>query len=152
MSVTPAHSAAIDELRTLNNRSWGQTALLSCLERLRSGGPTSAEEVTVVDAWAFDDGFCVIYGSPWGPTAGLRVTATGEQYSGAYTDQPTAEEFGMDIADFSIAEPLGRFADRLVFDAGGVGWWGDPPFPSGSVDRHATQYQVPPPSSAGSAR
>ncbi|MFF9565447.1 hypothetical protein ACF1AJ_19010 [Leifsonia sp. NPDC014704] len=149
MSGTTAHSAAIDELRTLHNRSWGQTALLSCLERLRSGGPTSAEEVTVVDAWAFDDGFCVIYGSPWGPTAGLRVTATGEQYSGACTDHPSAEEFGMDIADFSIAEPLGRFADRLVLDAGGVG---DPPFPSGSVHRHATQYQVPPPSSAGSAR
>lgn len=127
--VTPVHSAAIDELRALPELSWGQTALLSCLERLRSGGPTSADEVTVVGAWAFDDGFRVVYGSPWGPPVGLRVVATGQRYSGAYADHPTAEEFGMDIADFSIAEPLGRFADRLVFDAGGVGWWGDPPFP-----------------------
>ncbi|GAA2067852.1 hypothetical protein [Leifsonia soli] len=129
--MTQSHSAAIDELWALPQRSWGQIALLSCLERLRSGGPTSTEEVTVVDAWAFDDGFCVVYGSPWGPTVGLRVTADGEQYDGAYTDDPTAEEFGTDIADFSIGEPLGRFADQLVFDAGGVGWWGDQPFPRG---------------------
>lgn len=76
-----------------------------------------------------DDGFCLVYRSPWGPTVGLRVVADGDQFEAAYTDEPTAGDFGVDIADFSVAEPLGSRADDLAFDSDGLGWWGDAPLP-----------------------
>ena len=83
------------------------------------------------EGWPIDDGFCLVYRSPWGPTVGLRVAATGDQFEAAYTYEPTASDFGVDIADFSVAEPLGSRADDLVFDADGLGWWGDGPLPVG---------------------
>lgn len=93
------------------------------------GGPTEAAEVKVHDGWAFDDGFCLMYDSPWGPTVGVRVKASGNQFAEAYTSDPTAQDFGVDIADFTVAEPLGSYAYNLAFDSTGLGWWGDPPFP-----------------------
>ncbi|WP_354570507.1 hypothetical protein [Glaciihabitans sp. UYNi722] len=129
IKVTPEHLSLIDQLHRNPNQSWGESALLSCLDRLQAGGPTEAEEVKVHDGWAFDDGFCLIYKSPWGPTVGVRVEASGRQFIGAHADEPTAAEFGIDIADFTVAEPLGSSSYRLACDTTGLGWWGDRPFP-----------------------
>ncbi|GAG42300.1 unnamed protein product, partial [marine sediment metagenome] len=53
---------------------------------------------------------------------------------GAYSEpfaggEPTAEQFGWEIADYAVAEPLGTRADHLVVDRAGVGWWGVAPLP-----------------------
>jgi hypothetical protein len=129
IAITAEHEALLEDLGAIPAPSWGQTALLACLRRLHEGGPTSPEEVRVVDGWAFPDGFCLIYEAPWGPMVGLRVTATGKQFLGGYVDSPTAEDFGTDIADFTVAEPLGTRIFFLVEDETGLGWFGDRPFP-----------------------
>ena len=109
--------------------SWGEAALLACLRRLETGGPTSPEEVQVKDGCALDDEFCVVYSAPWGPTVGVRVHREGRLFRAGYTDDPTPEEYGVDIADFSIAEPLGTTIFLLKSDSHGLGWWGDRPLP-----------------------
>jgi hypothetical protein len=125
------------DLELIAAPTWGEAALRACLERLRAGGPTEAAHVKVEVGWAVDDGFCLIYRSPWGRTVGLRAVASGEQFSAAYTCDPTALDFGVDIADFAVAVPLGRQADDLVVDEDGLGWWGDAPFPVGRTKRPA---------------
>ena len=110
----------------------------ACLRRLRDGGVTESQRIVVVDAWAFDDGFCVIY--IWDDSErllGLRVTRETQQVSGApfwyqhwqtstYPDA-TEEEFGIEIADLAIAEPGPGGVELL--DVDGVGWWGQQPLP-----------------------
>ncbi len=44
-------------------------------------------------------------------TDGVRVKASGNEFAEAYTSDPTAQDFGVDIADFTVAEPLGSYAD-----------------------------------------
>lgn len=132
IDITPEHARMIRQLRETRDPSWGEIALLSCLEKLQSGGPTEAAEVKVHGGWAID-GFCLIYDSPWGPRVGLRAVESGEQATDVHWDEPPAEAFGKDIADFAVAEPLGSVSDRLVVDSNGLGWWGDPPFPTGGA-------------------
>ncbi|WP_082473832.1 hypothetical protein [Curtobacterium sp. Leaf261] len=135
------HAALIDATRAATVPTWSDRALLGCLEKLRDGGPTEWQLVTVHDAWPLQevDGFCVVYTSPWGPQVGVRVTRdtpSGAPFypSGLYAQplsggDPTAEEFGQEIADLGIAEPLGSRGSRLVMDGTGLGWWGDAPLP-----------------------
>ena len=42
-------------------------------------------------------------------------------------DVATPEEFGQEVADFNIGEPLGAYGDILDVDADGPGWWGHIP-------------------------
>ena len=136
---TPEHSALIAELGSAAQTTWGERALLACLRRLRDGGVTESDLVEIRDAWAFPEGFCVVYKSPWGPDVGVRVTtrSTGGRspfhFQEVFTEDleqgPTAEEAGVTFADLAIAEPLGSIADELVYDADGLGWWGEEPLP-----------------------
>ncbi|SDY85368.1 hypothetical protein [Herbiconiux ginsengi] len=128
-SVTPFHQAQIDRLTAISRPSWEESALLGCLERLRAGGLTEGGRVRVHDCWVITDGFCVVYTAPGGQDAGVRVIADGEQFQSAFTFDPTATDFGVDIADFTIGEPLGTRVGTLVPDEDGLGWWGDPPLP-----------------------
>lgn len=119
--ATVAHLALIRQFEQSAGLSWGGGALLACLRRLRDGGLTEWQSISVENAWAFDDGFCVVYRWPAGPPVGLRVTTrSGSQ------PQMLTHEFGREIADFSIAEPLGTTV--LQVDSSGVNWWGEPPF------------------------
>jgi hypothetical protein len=136
---TSQHSALIAQLESADPSTWGERALLACLRRLRDGGVTEWEKVAVRDAWAFPDGFCVVYASPWGPEVGVRITmqSTGGRPPFYFQDWltgdpergPTPEEAGREFADLAIAEPLGRIVDELVYDVGGLGWWGEEPLP-----------------------
>lgn len=126
---TDRHRALITELQAVRDPSWGALALLACLTRLRDGGPTSADHVAVQDAWATEDEFRVVYDSPWGPRVGIvrhRFTTVDRLDASASSPAgPTPEEFGREVADFNIGEPLGSYAFALHYDDDGLGWWGD---------------------------
>jgi hypothetical protein len=137
---TPQHAALIARLESADQSTWGERALLACLRRLRDGGPTEADSVEVRDAWAFPASFCVVYKSPWGPEVGVQVNTDStlsqppfyfpDVYAGDLDSGPTADEAGITFADFTIAEPLGSIVDELVYDAAGLGWWGEEPLPA----------------------
>lgn len=128
------HAELIAELEASLAEEWGQRALLACLRKLRDGGPTEAASVVVHDAWATADEFRVVYDSPWqGPRVGIirdRWTTIDRTDAYATGDQSTPEEFGQEVADFNIGEPLGAYLDILDFDAAGLGWWGHIPLRS----------------------
>lgn len=127
--TTDAHRALVDRLEESAELSWGGRTLLACLRRLRDGGLTEWQSISVESAWVIEEGFCVVYRWPGGPLVGLRVTTRSGSQPGM-----AAQEFGEEVADFSIAEPLG--AITLTTDFEDVGWWGEPPFPdSRAVDR-----------------
>lgn len=129
--LSERHAELIAELEAAASDEWGPRALLACLRKLRDGGPTEAESVVVHDAWATEDGFRVVYDAPWGgPRVGIvRERSTTIGWLDAYTtgDEATPEEFGWEVADFNIGEPLGRWLDHLDVDADGLGWWGHVP-------------------------
>ncbi|WP_382304457.1 hypothetical protein [Herbiconiux sp. UC225_62] len=52
----------------------------------------------------------------------MRIVEDGEQFQSAFTFDPSPTEFGVDIADFTIGEPLGLRVHALVHDGNGVGW------------------------------
>lgn len=131
------HQHLIEDLETAAN-DWASAALLACLLRLRDGGPTEFREVTVRDAWPIVDGFCVVY-EMYDLRLGVRATRTtgdGPPFffsQGFQGPDPSPRAFGVEIADYAIAEPLGSFVGELVPDSAGVGWWGDPPLPGARV-------------------
>jgi hypothetical protein len=122
------HSELLARLKQLPERTWGQQALLVCLRRLRDGGPTEAAIVEVYEAWPLDDGFKIVYLSPWGPIVGLTARREKLQFfSCIYQDDEgdiTPEAFGKEIADFFVGEPLGNYVDVLSYDDEDLGWWG----------------------------
>jgi hypothetical protein len=127
--VTPEHALLINELEASTHRTWGEVALLACLVKLRDGGPTEYKIVEVRRATPVEDGFDIVYLSPWGPEVGLTARLGQMQYFGgvyqeAYDRDPTAQEFGQEVADFFVGEPLGHYASVLDFDDSGLGWWG----------------------------
>lgn len=135
--MSPAHARRIEQLRKRSTRSWSDLALLACLERLESGGPTEGRPVHVHDASPLDDtdGIWVVYSYPGGRPIGVRVLRTSSSEHPLYLDAAGAGdmddpgEFGHEVADHVIGEPLGTIAGQLVDDSAGVGWWGEPPFP-----------------------
>ena len=127
--VTPEHARLINELEASPDRPWGEAALLACLRKLRDGGPTEYQIVEVRRAAPTEDGFDIVYLSPWGPEVGLTARLGQLQYFGgvyqeSYDRDPTPEEFGDEVADFFVAEPLGNYASVLDVDDSGLGWWG----------------------------
>lgn len=125
------HAELIAGLESAASDEWGPRALLACLRKLRDGGPTEGRSVVVHDAWATEDGFRVVYDAPFGgPRVGvIRDRGTSVDWLDVYTtgDEPTPEEFGWEVADHNIGEPLGRHIDDLDLDAEGLGWWGHRP-------------------------
>jgi hypothetical protein len=126
--VTELHDALIASLDSLSEATWGEQALLACLRRLRDGGPTEYAIVEMHSAWPIEDGFKIVYLAPWGPVVGLTAQRDElEYFQGIYQGDGAdliADSFGMEVADFYIAEPLGNYAELLETDADGVGWWG----------------------------
>ena len=131
------HQRLIEDLEASAD-TWASEALLSCLQRLRDGGPTKFRDVMVLDAWPVTDGFCVVY-ETYEVRLGVRVTrATGEGppfffSRSVHGPEPTPRAFGVEIADYAISEPLGRLVETLGSDEDGVGWWGDAPLPGSRV-------------------
>ena len=139
MAATRAHLLLIEHLRAVTPKSWSTQALLSCLTRLAAGGPTEGHLVKVHDGWPTNDGtdgVCVIYSQPGTRRVGVRVLRTSSAdhplYLNAHggADLDDARDFGIEVADYVIGEPLGVVSSELTNDAAGVGWWGEPPFPS----------------------
>lgn len=120
--LSPRHEELIARLEAERAPSWLDDALLSCLVRLRDGGPTEWQSVTVVDAWTDDDAFAVVYEWTY-----LHETVGCRRSRPAEAAETTAAQFGINTADFYVAEPLGTVYDGLRFDANGIGWWGDLP-------------------------
>ncbi len=135
---TPEHRALVTSLEASALDAWGPRALLSCLRHLGDEAGLG-QKVSVQDAWAFDDGYCLIYQSPWGPPVGVRVTSSSTEGRPPFWYQhwltsdagfgPTPEEAGREFADLAIGEPLGSIVDSLVYDRHGLGWWGEAPLP-----------------------
>ena len=81
-------------------------------------------------AWCETDEFRVIYSWTGGRRVGIirnRETTIDRMDVYATGDIATPEEFGQEVADFNIGEPLGAYGDILDVDADGLGWWGHIP-------------------------
>lgn len=129
-SVTPAHRQLISTLTRSQELEWSGVALLSCLRWLCTSTLTEAPEVQVDGAWTDgSDAFCVVYRVPYGPPRGVGFRchrADGNPIGTIDSDGDDSEpvEFGRQVADFEIGEPLGSRVTRLRRDEHGVGWWG----------------------------
>lgn len=81
----------------------------------------------VENAWATSDEFRVVYSFVGGRRIGIirnRETTIDRTDVYATGDVATPEEFGQEVADFNIGEPLGAYVKILDVDADGLGWWG----------------------------
>ena len=78
----------------------------------------------MLDSWTEADvAFCVVYRYPYFKgTLGIRCTFETDMYGSPPSDP---EQFGRDVADFDIGEPLGSVVERLRPDDKGIHWWGD---------------------------
>jgi hypothetical protein len=116
------------------------TALIACLERLRTSNVTEAGQIAILDAWVDgSDAFCVVYQSPYeAGEVGIRRTVDdaasshnqkyrpgdmtdGYDMGGAERPDPVA--FGWNVADFDIGEPGPPGPLRHDQDTG-TSWWG----------------------------
>jgi len=113
------HEELVARLEAQPGSTWLDEALLSCLRRLRDGGLTEWQSITVVDAWTEAEALSVVY--RWD---GLHETVGCRMGRRAPSAEMTAAEYGIEIADFQIAEPLGTVYGSLRFDANGIGWFG----------------------------
>lgn len=113
-----------DERVTGKPPAWAQDALEACLQHLPESGLTETRTVEVLDSWTEDNAaFCVVYRYPYfRGVLGIRCTFDTDMYGAPPTD---AVQFGRDIADFEIGEPLGSVVERLRPDSADVYWWGD---------------------------
>ena len=109
---------------TTKSAEWAEAALAACLEHLSVSCVTEGRTVRVLDSWLEGaEAFCVVYRYPYfDGLLGIRCTFDEDMYG----DEPSdPEEYGRDVADFSIGEPLGTVAQHLRPDKEGVHWWGD---------------------------
>lgn len=104
--------------------AWAEAALAACLQHLPVSRVTEGRTVQVLDAWTEAGvAFCVVYRYPYFDGAlGLRRTFETDMY-GEEPNDP--DQYGRDVADFDIGEPLGTVAKSLKLDESGVHWWGD---------------------------
>ena len=60
------HARLLSQLKSEADAGWSTTALIACLEQLRTSNVTEAGQVAVLDAWVDGaDAFCVVYQSPY---------------------------------------------------------------------------------------
>lgn len=140
------HLALVTALATRDD--WAGRALHACLTQLLTSTVTEAGRVWVVDAWTeTSDGgsVCVLYRPPHdeGRVVGLRrsrqavLDHLADPSDWRIGDLTTwgydmgagvrAEEFGWNVADFDVGEPLGYVTTVLRYGADGadIGWWGN---------------------------
>ncbi|HVV76788.1 MAG TPA: hypothetical protein VHC43_12190 [Mycobacteriales bacterium] len=102
---------------------FARAALDACLSHLAQESVVP-NTVTLLRAWPEPEyGFCVIYRHAWHPELVLGYRAVAPQGDESFED---VEEFGFEVANFQLREPLGTERARLSFDAAGVAWWGSP--------------------------
>jgi hypothetical protein len=137
---TERHAQLLTELRDEADPQWSATALIACLEHLRTSTITEAGHVAVLDAWVDGpDAFCVVYQPPYETrSVGLRRTAADgapttdqqfrisqmtEAYDMGNDEVPDPIAFGWNVADFDIGEPETHGPSRYE-DQSKVIWWG----------------------------
>jgi len=133
------HAHLLSQLRSEASADWSRTALIACLEQLRTSNVTEAGQVAVLDAWVDgSDAFCVVYQSPYqAGEVGIRRTvddvasSRNQKYrpddmTGGYdmgsAKIPDPVAFGCNVADFDIGEP-GTGALRHD-ESSETSWWG----------------------------
>jgi hypothetical protein len=118
--------------------NWSKTALIACLEQLRTSNVTEAGQVSVLDAWVDGpDAFCVVYQSPYADEeVGIRRTADDassrnqkyrpgevtDGYDMGSAEMPDPVAFGWNVADFDIGEP--RTGPLRHDEDSRTSWWG----------------------------
>lgn len=104
---------------------WAKAALEACLLHLPVSRVTESRTVQVLDSWTEGErAFCVVYQYPYFKDGVLGIRCTFD--TDMYGDEPSdPEQFGRDVADFDIGEPLGTVANSLRSDLNGIHWWGD---------------------------
>jgi hypothetical protein len=134
---TEQHAQLLSQLESEADAGWSRTALIACLEQLRTSNITEAGQVAVLDAWVDGaDAFCVVYQAPYehrevGIRRSLDDASSSHKYRpGAMTNGydmgnakiPDPIAFGSNVADFDIGEPG---TGPLRYDEGsGTSWWG----------------------------
>jgi hypothetical protein len=135
---TQQHARLLSQLPSEAGADWSRTALIACLEQLRTSNITEAGQVAVLDAWVDGpDAFCVVYQTPYANgEVGIRrsvddASSNNRKYRpGEMTDGydmgsaeiPDPVAFGWNVADFDIGEP-GTALLRYDEDSG-TSWWG----------------------------
>jgi hypothetical protein len=138
--LTERHAQLLTELRAEVSEEWSASALVACLEHLRTSSITEGGHVAVLDAWVDGpDAFCIVYQPPYETrsvglrrTAADRASATDQQsrpsqmteaYDMGNGASPDPIAFGWNVADFDIGEP-GTHGSSRYEDQSGVAWWG----------------------------
>jgi len=110
------HARLLTQLQSEASADWSRTALIACLEQLRTSNVTEAGQIVVLDAWVDgSDAFCVVYQSPY------EAGEVGNDVVSAESPDPVA--FGWNVADFDIGEPGPPGPLRHDQD-NGTSWWG----------------------------
>jgi hypothetical protein len=111
--------------------------VLNALQEIFGRKERLIDEVALVDSWIERSGsagqapafLVATYRHPYDEhVIGLKrrldeMPAAGDANSTSADD--LARWLALWIANFDMAEPLGRQADLLVYDERGIGWWGD---------------------------
>ena len=134
---TEHHARLLSQLKSEADAGWSRTALLACLEQLRTSNITEAGQMAVLDAWVDGaDAFCVVYQSPYlDGEVGIRRTVDDASSSQKYRPGemtngydmgsariPDPVAFGSNVADFDIGEP--GTGPLRHDESSGTSWWG----------------------------
>jgi hypothetical protein len=134
------HARLLSLLQSEAKAEWSKTALIACLEQLRTSDVTEAGQVTVLDAWADGpDAFCVVYQMPYETGRfGIRRTVDDaassrnqkyrpgqmtEYYDMGSAEIPDPVAFGWNVADLDIGD-LGTDGPLRQDEDSGTSWWG----------------------------
>jgi hypothetical protein len=134
------HARLLTQLQSEASADWSRTALIACLEQLRTSNVTEAGQIAILDAWV--DGsfaFCVVYQSPYeAGEVGIRRTVDDaasshnqkyrpgdmtDGYDMGSAENPDPVAFGRNVADFDIGEP-GPPGPLRHDQVTGTSWWG----------------------------
>ena len=137
---TEEHGRLLSQLQSEARADWSRTALIACLEQLRTSNVTEAGQVAVLDGWVDGpDAFCVVYRSPYeAGEVGIRRSVDDaasshnqkyrpgemtEGYDMGSAEIPDPVAFGWNVADFDIGDP-GTDEPLRHDEDGGTSWWG----------------------------
>ena len=137
---TEQHARLLSQLQSEARADWSRTALVACLEQLRTSNVTEAGQVAVLDAWVDGpDAFCVVYQSPYeAGEFGIRRTVDDaassrnqkhrpgemtEYYDMGNAEIPDPVAFGWNVADLDIGDP-GTDGPLRHDEDSGTSWWG----------------------------
>jgi hypothetical protein len=137
---TEQHARLLSQLQSEARADWSRTALIACLEQLRTSSFAEADQVAVMDAWLDGpDAFCVVYQSPYqAGEVGIRRTVDDaasprnqkyrprdrtKYYDMGSAETPDPVAFGWNVADLDIGDP-GTEGPLRHDKESGTTWWG----------------------------